>query len=258
MLKRGIIMVLDDELKISLQDVGARLLVSELEKVYGEVEIEGNTHEYCLVRAEIAARPVLIYTRTVVYPTNYEQALDESMPEFKQILENYDSKVYGGKLKNYDVYAVVIGVVQKYVETEKEKGRFYIGGKYAASFSRIRLIRKAETDSLGYSMKNPLPVDDISCEYAMLRHAMADKGVIITKNRYGSCRGDNGHILDQWNINVMSENGIFVFSYDIFFDPYAEMEESCLTKLFGKEFGFWKMPQGFSSYWIAQNVPGTK
>lgn len=237
-----------NELNRSMQEVGVRILADELEKKDLLTDIQYVGAEYAVIVSEINSRKSLIITKTVMYPANYENVIEGFSKQADTIIADLTTDK---ELEKLDVYVMGVGAVQKYVDTDEERGVFRIGGKYAAAFGVLRLIRKAMADNLGYTLDNPLPVDSVECEYAMLKNVMMENGVVVKKNRIGSMRSSNGNIVDKWFLDVADLDGVFTYRYFIFMDPYAETEESCLKKLFpSAPFGEWNMPAGFTSLWF--------
>lgn len=241
----------NQELNQSLQDVGANLVKSELEKKNPYTEIRIVDAKFSVLSTKINDRKALIFLKTVMFPMDYETTIDEFIPEIRHdILQNLDAE----SLKEYDVYAMGLGAVQKYVESDEDKGTFRIGGKYAGAFGMLKLIKKAESGNLGYSVDNPLPADGVAGEYAMLKDVMADHGIVIRKNRKCSIKGSNGHLLDKWVLDVADFDGIFQYRYEIYMDAYSKDKENCLMKLDSEAtFGEWKMPENFRSVWFSED-----
>lgn len=236
-----------NELNKSMQDIGATILLNELNNKGANMSVSHIGEEYAVLKGILNDRQTVIFTKTVMYPENYETAIVNFLPYLQDIIFIIDEK---DTIDKSDIFAIGLGSVQKYVADE-EKGIFRIGGKYAAAFGTLQLIKKAENGSVGYTPDNPLPVDSVAAEYAMLENVMADNGVVIRKTRVGSVYNSFDHIVDKWVLDVSDFDGTFRYSYIIYMDPYAECSEKGPRKLYpDAPFGEWNMPNGFKSLWF--------
>ena len=217
---------LSDELLMSLQDVGGRIVADEFTKAGEDGEVTKITKDYALLKArfkeKLEKKDVYIFACSVMYPENYEAALEEKL-DF--LLEELAEINVGGDYDECDFYVMGVGVIQKYVDSRKEKGTFHIGGKYAASFGKLRLVKKAKSEDSGYSLEHPFPLHSVSTEYTLLNRSVSERGFIIKKQRVGSMHGPGGHIVDHWVVDVAGFSRVFIYQYSLYFDPYAEISE---------------------------------
>lgn len=209
----GIIMD-NTDLMISMQELGANIVVGEMEKAW-LVHAQDN---FAIIRALINEVPVLIFTKTVMYPANYNAAFESSEDTIKEVIQMLN---VNGDFDKFDIYGMGVGAVQKYVDIEEEKGEFRIGGIYAAGFGYMKLIKKASALEIGYTLDRPLPTGNVSNEYYLLENIVADNGLISKTRRICSMHSSNGNIVDKWSISVMGYDGTFEYKYELYLDPYS-------------------------------------
>ena len=90
-----------------------------------------------------------------------------------------------------------------------------------------------EKEDFGYCKSNPVLTVSVGDSYNYLSRLTSDNGE-VTYSRVGSCAGENGHILDIYNITVISRK-FFVKKredYTIYIDAYANSTSRIAPKPF--------------------------
>ncbi len=159
----------------------------------------------------------VVVMKTVMYPGD----MNVCDPDFCRLCA--EVLLRGGETDpgDCDVYFLGSGLVRKDVP-EEEKGVFVPGQKYGLAINRLRRVARRAGEDFGFLPEKPVPAGSIPGEYALIEKLAPGSGKIVSAVRLGSTQGEE-HILDEWRIEVLRDNGLIVVS-DIYLDPYAAPE----------------------------------
>ena len=171
--------------------------------------------DFACISAIVNGRPALIFSKSVMYPDNYEKIADDMKWDFLEIAKEFNSK---GDL---DLYLIGIGAINK---DESRKGVFKVGDKYSISLGSFILLKPSDDTKAGMIHDNPIELSSMDEEYWVVSKLKSKHGRIIGYERIGSTISPvTEKIIDQWVFKILIDDTIQLkFEYPIFIDCYSK------------------------------------
>ncbi len=205
----------DSSTKKSIQCLGMDFLLNHNFACITNKKEQWYEDDFACISAIVNGRPALIFSISVMYPSNYEKNAEDIKGDFLEIAKEFNSK---GDL---DLYLIGIGAINK---DESRKGVFQVGDKYSVVLGSLILLKPSDDAKVGLMCENPIELSSMDEEYWVVSKLKSKHGKIIGYERIGSTISPvSEKIIDKWVFKVLINDTIQLkVEYPIFIDCYSK------------------------------------